>query len=557
MRSLNDDCWLIIFKRLNLNERRAVRLACKRFRALCDSIKIDKLVIFERQQPRSGRLQHTNEPYGLEHTAYVVNLRRFFTDEQIVSQMRPIQALAIHGTLRISESAVVDLKVKFEQLNFLELHCCVFLNSTLLSSAKLEYLIFDCAFLRSIAMISAKEAEIKAGHSDDSRWFYSLGLDGLRSRRLKYFSVNHEIDGAIPQVAFDSHLFDRLEEADLYLPHLVLVKLVVRNGQCPMLKRLNVMIGWTSVEETVRSIEEADLDRFLSIFSEHLTINLYGFPLNRQHASVIIEFFRPFGRKIRVSLGRFHLQIDLPIYKHIKKWARNRDLSQFCQLVSEITVVDSSEQLNADRKFFTMFTRCCSIRYLAKPIPAHLDMHVDVLANLKNVLLSYAFEHPPIDNKLLRAIGKKKSLEILWFNSFEKIHFGVLFKLQCLRSLKMRLVFAPPQCTLIDLMKNTRDLAALDVCFIRSNSESRAKLSEFRKRMNETFSERFKARGLEFRVEIHTKLDQFVRYLLFEVHERTEMPDKTNMFWFIEHKKAQMGRKAFKKAFGQPAIDKH
>lgn len=231
------------------------------------------------------------------------------------------------------------------------------------------------------------------------------------------------------------------------------------------------------------------------------------------------------------------------------------NLDRFYQMVSDITLEDN-EQLNSDREFFRRFSRCNGIVYSENPSPADFDEHLEVLANLKIVLLLSAFDHLPNDNKLLNSLGEKCSqLETLMFESWEKVDFGFLSKLQRLKALKIRLAFPPPPCTLVDFLKNHRDLVDFEVSFIRSNNESQTELSELKKRVNETFSERFKARKLEFRVEIYTKVDQFVRYRLHEAHMPIGMDgwskiNETMMFRLIKHKRAWLGKKAFKKFFG-------
>lgn len=562
MPGLNDDCWLLIFQRLNLNERRAVRLTCKRFKSLCDLVQIQKLVIYERREPLPGRLRYTNEPYGLEHTAYVVNLRRFFDNERIIEQMSSIRVLIIHGDWRIEDwkKEEVDLKVKFERLNYLELHLCMFISPILLSSTQLEFLIIDFALMRPEELIRAKEKEIKESKSGDSWWWYALGLEELESRRLKFFSLNIEIDETIPKKAINSHLFDRLEEAHLCFSDWQSIEPLVRKEHCPMLRRLNIRMGSHDVQEIVDSVQQADLSKLFSSFNEKLTVHLFGFPFDQQHKPAMVEFFKTFDQKIQVGANwQVLLELDQQIYSHIKKWNKKVNLAQFYQTVGDLTVRDSSEQLYSDHEFFKGFSRCNSIAYHVNPKPADLEGHLDVLTNLKKIQLACTCDNPHPD-RILDAIGEKCSkLERLTFHSCERIEFGFLFKLQRLRYLNMQLAFTPSKCTLIDYLRNHRDLVGLEICFIRSKSESKNNLKNFKKLVNETFSERFEARKLEFRVQIRTKTAgkryQFVRYLLHKIDHEIEISrmNKANMFSIIWRKRSQLGRKGFKKLFGQRA----
>lgn len=48
---LSDDLWTNIFKELNLRDRANVRASCKRFKKVCDKIKVDKMVICNGKRP--------------------------------------------------------------------------------------------------------------------------------------------------------------------------------------------------------------------------------------------------------------------------------------------------------------------------------------------------------------------------------------------------------------------------------------------------------------------------------------------------------------------------
>lgn len=367
--------------------------------------------------------------------------------------------------------------------------------------------------------------------------------------------------------AIASRFFDHLEEADLYLLDWTPIQLLAQKKFCPKLRKLNVMIGSGSVKPIVDRIGQQDLSEFFSSFGEHLTVHPLGFPFNRQHKTAMVEFFQGFGRMIQVSKMfkcRFQVQIYPDVYEHMKKWNKKRNLDQFYQMVSKIMLI-VCDQLASDKQFFKRFSQCSEIEYLSNPSPADFDGHLDALVNLKRVLLLGSINHPVngnnvIDNRLLDSIAEKcQQLEALWFNSCEQIDFSFLFKLQRLSSLGMHLAFPPPPGMLIDLLKNCKNLADLEVCFIRSHSESKSELSATKKLVNETFSARFKARKLEFRVEIHTnvdQVDQFVRCVLKKDHQPIEMRkwSETSMFELIEHTKALMGEEAFDKQFPQPAI---
>ena len=552
MPALNDDCLLLIFERLNLNERTNVRLACKRFRALCDQIKIQKLVIYQRETPRAGRLQQTNEPYGLEHTAYVVHLQKLFSDKRIVGQMQTLRALVIHGDYQPECPEEVILKVKFEQLNYLELHRCAFTSPILLASSQLEYLVVDYIHMLPASVIAAKESEINRRGGGDSWVWYSLGLGELKSQRLKYFSViTYCFDATVTQKVLKTHLFDRLEVAEVCLAFWIFIGFFARKELCPKLRSLDVLIELPAgapfemtVQQILNSMDEEDLNEFFSAFNEHLTVHLYGLSFSRpQHKTVLAEFFRPFGRKIRVDSGRFELRMDRPIYEHIKswheKWGEKRSLDRFYETVGQLTLFGCDEQVNADPAFFRRFSRCDSID--AIPKSADLDRYLEPFVNLRRIAIRSEFDDPLNEGQLSSIVEKHPQLQILNFESWNEIDLSCLFKLKHLRILRFRMAVAPAQSTLIELLKNLRDLTKLEICFLRTGGGNKSELNELKKTVNKTFSTRFKSRALEFVAEVHTKAaDQFVRYLLRAVHDHKQMHkcDKERMFNFIDHQEA-------------------
>ena len=93
---LIDDVLLIIFKKLNLNERAPVRLVNKKFRDLIDSIPITKLIIYEKERPPiTYKLEYLNESFNQNETASVSDLQKFFNSKLLIRQMKRIKILKI------------------------------------------------------------------------------------------------------------------------------------------------------------------------------------------------------------------------------------------------------------------------------------------------------------------------------------------------------------------------------------------------------------------------------------------------------------------------------
>ena len=78
MNNLIEYCLLEILEYLSLKDRTTCRLVSKKFKLLCDSIKINsKLVIFNRIPETKGKLKYTDEVYTLDDTIYVKDLGKF------------------------------------------------------------------------------------------------------------------------------------------------------------------------------------------------------------------------------------------------------------------------------------------------------------------------------------------------------------------------------------------------------------------------------------------------------------------------------------------------
>ena len=553
MSALNDDCWLLIFERLNLNERASLRLACKRFRTLCDQIKIHKLIIFHRTAPLSGRLQYTNEPYSLESTVYVVDLRKFFSNEQItVNQMKLIKTLVIYGDVELEHYGSgfeVNVKSKFEQLNHLEVHHCNFLSPIILSSTKIKYLVLEETNMRALALVEAKAEAInkkalKVNEKrtlDDTLSYYALGLEQFQSRGLKYLSMTYEVNEILSQKLLESDHFQHLEVADLWVPMLRFaapILMLARKGICPKLRKLNLMIRTENFDETVDFIDQLDLTGIFSWVKDDLTVRLFGLRFDRRHKSAFVNFLRPFGRRISVLQGSLSIFIDQPTYLHIKKWNEKHELDHFYKTVGMLLLIDrfkSGDQLDP---IFRRFTQCCTISVPPGLSPVQFEKYLNAFAGLKMIIMSENWEKPLYGNQLLNLIAKQcPQLECLLFDAWKEIDFSFLSHLQRLTYLQMMLAFAFPQSTLIDFLSKHRDLSKFEVCCVQSNFESKSALSALKKLVNETFADRFKARNLAFYIEIHTKkADQYIRCVLKGHHEPLgqNRADEMRMFSFIK-----------------------
>ena len=520
---LYDASWTLVFKCLNLNERRAVRLTCKLFKELCDLIQIDKLVIYRKAVPLAGLLEPMNEPYGLEHTAYVLSLSKFFNNNQIARQMKSIRALVIHGNLTSADVGIeeVDLRHMFNELNYLEIHSVNFLRPIILWSTKLEYLILDAVNMRPLEQIGDMMKRQMTGAPVSVSWF-AMGLEQLESRRLKHLTITTEVDPMPLCEAIESHFFDCLEDANLCLVNLFTIKKLAERRYCPNLRKLNIT-KCDELKEFVDDLRNQNLGKLFSSWNTDLEVYLYGLPFSAQSKSKFLEFLSPISEKISVLKTKLSLDLDEQVNQHINEWNEMYSLNEFYKSVDEIRFY-SGEHLN--RAIFKKFRKCGKIYFISEyPNPADFEDYLHSLPNLRLLSLICKFDQAPLyGNQLLDLIAEKcPQLEDLTFESWEMIDFNFLFKMQRLRKVMIILAFEFPRRTLIDLLHNCRDLVKLDIYFVNRNRESRSELSAFMAQVNEMFRRRFRARKLGFRVEVHpvcredgTEVNQYLRYALKE-----------------------------------------
>ena len=243
MVTLNDDEWLIIFKMLNLNERTNLRLVSKRFKRLLDTIKITKLVIYQKRCALPGRLNYTDEPYGIQDTAEVYDLNKFFNNPIILDQMQPIRQLVIECHMKDKE---IDLNTEFTKLNYLRLRNAMFTNSSLLQSAELEHLILELSFFKSTKLCMTFLMErIQNGELDADyglpQLVFNYQFNELKSRKLKYLNLDLT-DPTFLEYCVEHDLFSSLEEIDFMFNDFE--SLLLLNDRCPALKIVTCQVGW-------------------------------------------------------------------------------------------------------------------------------------------------------------------------------------------------------------------------------------------------------------------------------------------------------------------------
>ena len=138
---------LEILEYLSLKDRKTCRLVSKKFKFLCDSIKINsKLVIFNRIPETKGKLKYTDEVYTLDDTIYVEDLGKFLKAHY--RNLKNIKKLVIIG---VNQEQINDFDIILDKLEHLELYSCKFSSIKIVESARLQNLcLVNSSFERPI-----------------------------------------------------------------------------------------------------------------------------------------------------------------------------------------------------------------------------------------------------------------------------------------------------------------------------------------------------------------------------------------------------------------------
>lgn len=497
MAALDDNTLLTIFKQLRLDQRASLRLANRRFKLLCNSIEINKLVIYHRGEPKPGRLKFNLPSYGLQDTVYVYDLQKFFENEQIVRrQMRRIETLVVQGDTYACSSPI-KIGHRFEQLNYLELAHVEIVTSEILKSKQIKYL----------ALLD-RSCLIRQNCSLGSPAFEVLGLASLASK-VKCFSSDLQVDSTFVSRCVQSGLFDSLEQLELNAENLT--DLPYLSERCRSLR----VLRWSNacLSTVLPCLTESGLAAIVKRLRADLCVYIFGVPLNQQTASFTPAFFRQLSGCLQTSEDGLAITINPQIYKFLNSSIeKHHQLSGFFSQIGNIYLAG---EIPMNRQLFRHFRDCSSLYFGGS---SDVLQFLDAFTRLKSIHLGPTHAY---GNDLLFSIAKKAcDLEELKFVHLsesriceQRLDFGFLFGLRGLRRLTALLRNPIATDTFIGLIKELKHLVLLDVRFLRSNGEpSRERLSEFKKEVNRVLEK--KRKGVVFKIEIHSKDGyQFIRYL--------------------------------------------
>ena len=531
MRIPTADEFLIIFKMLNLNERANLRLVSKEFKSIVDAIKITKLIIYEKMLALPGQLKHINEPYGLQDTAEVYDLNKFFNNPIIRGQMKSIEQLVVYG---LEKGQDIGSKFEFKKLTYLELSKVIFTRSDLLKSNEIQYLILDDSYFKPMQEIYRKINQINLRNeyeANDSPSVFMYQFMNLKSKNIHYLKITHLLELKFLNYCVENDLFSSLEEIDVVLTDFD--SLIYLNDQCPTLKTVHIRIG-LEFGDFIDRVNQVNLGELKSKLRKDLSVFLYGVPFNQTNAEAVIDFLKQFSLTMRVNESKMEYAIMRPTYDCIKRFERDHDLTKFYAM---IYLLHFDRQI-VDNEFFKKFInlKALVINLTEKAKPNVLNNYLSTFANLEHVM----FMAPEIDtvysNETLDLLPKHcKRLNYLNVECRKEIDFKFVLNLPRLKGLIIRSCFAFDESIYLQLLKR-KFLIMTDVCFVRSDDLSREKLKAFKDRV----SERLEGGKLEFKINIHRRkgAGELIRYVLKEKDEDDiplEEDDEDRMFYWCKH----------------------
>lgn len=527
---LDDYSLLMVFKLVNLNDRASLRATNKRFKALCDTMKINKLIVFERVSVVIGKLLYTEEDYGYEDTVCCFDLNKFFGNETLLKQMQRLRVLVIYGNCL--PATKLDLKVNFDKLDYLQINQVIMKSRQVLQSSQLKHLILEKVFMNTEDVLNEHAIRLNTSgqaFAGDSFSVHAFGFDNVRSKQLKYLCLNH--DRPIEFEFFDflvgSKLFNALDELEVTIDDFN--SLILPSEYLKNIKVINAVIG---IVEFFELISTTDMEDFFPRIRNDLKIYLLGIEFKRETADELQQFLVNFHDNIQVNCSKLELKINKPLYEAIKQFEEKHDLSRFYRLVTELFFADLIE----DVEFLKKFVNCETIRFDlddVKDVPGayhqkELAKYYHCFPNLKCVRVEiHGLREVRLKDSFLNEIPRRLPRLTLFALDCKNsdANFDFLFNFKYLASIRLNTAFPFDQSVYIELIRRMPCLFRLDVCYVSTSAVDREQLRSFKERVLECLAER-KLDNLDFKIDIHKKnhdqTSSFVRYHL--KHKEFEYP---------------------------------
>ena len=545
MNVLNDDCLLLIFKELSLNERTNLRLVSKRFKRLLDTIAIKKLVVYIQNEPLPGKLAFTDEPYDLVDTVCVSDAGKFFASPIILRQLSGVQTLVIFG--RISS---FPIKATFRKLKHLEMNNIFLESPEIFWSPSLELLkLHDCDLMERNPL---NDFAFLSGSRPGEGAFRLLGFGEVQSKAIKRMALYGLFESAFYIYLHKSGLCASLQEINIIAVDFD--ALIYLSKHCTTLRVIDITIP--KPKEIAKLASKERMQEIANGFPPALSVYLYGVLWNQKTSANLQYFLQLFADYIYYIVPERKLVFNLfkyPTSDLLKITDRAEcDLTRFCQSVNVLDLIEPQDHYGPllpnremDKEVFGRFSNCQAVYFNPSTSFVPFKKFTSIFSDLREIRLSSMFNQT-YGNDQLDLIGERcPRLEKLtvdhWAN--KKANFSFLLKLARLTDLKLLLFRPIDSSVLLELLKIARFIEKVEVCFVRPKGHDKSELSAFKKLVNEKLGKRFKANKLAFCVQIHTNKRgrQFVRYALDSVlyhDEQNEIDedDKEVMMQLLDYR---------------------
>lgn len=535
MDALNDDCLLLILKRFDLNARTRLRLVSKRFRCLCDSIKIKQLVVYENNVPLPGKLEHSGKKFGLLDTVYVFDLQKFFDSPILLDQMASIRTLSVIG----EDRTLVESKLKFDHLVHLELHNLQFAEPYILESPKLQHLILKGVEFDADSKLDQPEDETaEQSGSKLPASVYLAGFNKLTSKQIRYLSLEGRwrVDASLLAYCVENGLFDSIEHLRTGLTELRSLQYL--SDRCPALRRIDVL---EKPKYLIKLIRGSEPEQLVTVLRDDLAVFLLGLPFNQttvESIGVLLEALKP---TVTTNSERAII-LDDTATDLLKSLETKHDLKEFYRSFDHVLVYP---QPMRDLEWMRKFSFCTGvITGFGEDFNFGVfKRFLGIFPELQTIELAGEFEFK-YDAKLVNLIARQKQIAKLIIEIPNEINLDFLLSFPRLKYLQMNSAQAIKQNFIIELLEASVHLYVADLLFIKPVELQKEQLSAFKKLVNNRFRDRFKARALLFKIEVHSrKSDKFVRYALGDEENpvgKFDSGQKNRMFTMIEYMHKEM-----------------
>lgn len=305
MDKLTNNTLLIIFKLLNLNDRSCLRIVCKKFKLLIDSIKIKKCVIYKGLPPVPGKFKLINERYDLVDCVYVYDLDQFFNTKFVINCLEKIEYLYI---MSWNHGIVNTFKRKFKELKYFESDSVTLLHSDILKSSNLEGLsLYQTYFNEAYDLMSSKVTVS----------VHDFGFQNLISNRLKHFNGRNITEIQFFFYCFNKGIFDQIETMSVHIHSLE--ALIYISKKFRTLKMIDASIGLNVDDFTKKYLNEHLLETTFDKLRNGLKVYLFSYPFRKETISKLVKFLRQIKGKFYLRFSELQLILDDSIYKLLKE----------------------------------------------------------------------------------------------------------------------------------------------------------------------------------------------------------------------------------------------